>query len=218
MSTLSGPMLAPLSGAEPKHLVVLLHGFGSDGADLIGLAPHFQPLLPDALFVAPDAPQTVPGYPSGFQWFALNYDSDRVANRQHGLPVARPVLVGFLNQLWEQTGLSAKDTVLIGFSQGAMMALHVGLSLPEALLGVVAFSGAFEPSANFGDVPKAPVCIVHGDQDQVVPAYLGDAAAAGLRAAGYDVRHYVARGVGHGISPDGLAFASDFVRDVASIA
>ena len=210
---LSGPMLPPKSGGAPQQAVVLLHGYGSDGSDLIGLAPHFQGVLPDALFVSPNAPEPCPGNPFGFQWFALDYDSDRVANRQHGLPLARPVLVEFLDDLWAQTGLTPEQTILAGFSQGAMLALHVGLSLERPLLGIIAFSGAFVPPDGFGVKPyaKPAVCLVHGDQDGVVdPEFSADADAA-LRLAGYDVSYHVSPGVAHGIAPDGLAFASDFI-------
>lgn len=210
---LSGPMLAPQSGGQPKQAVVLLHGYGSDGADLIGLAPHWQGVLPDALFVSPNAPDACTGNPFGFQWFALDYDTDRVANRQQGLPLARPVLVEFLNDLWSQTGIAPEQTILAGFSQGAMMALHVGLSLEQRLMGVIAFSGAFVPPEGFGSLPfaKPPVCLVHGDMDEVVdPEFSADADVA-LRLAGYEVSYHVSAGVGHGIAPDGLAFATDFI-------
>ncbi|MDB5586478.1 MAG: hypothetical protein JWP26_1448 [Devosia sp.] len=215
---LSGPMLAPLSGGAPKQVVVLLHGYGSNGEDLIGLAPSWQPILPDALFVSPNAHEGLPGYPSGFQWFAIDFDGDRVSGRQRGLEAAAPVLVQFLQDAWAQTGLGAKDTIVAGFSQGAMMALHAGLSLPEPLMGVIAFSGAFVPPPGFGEagLPKPPVCIVHGDMDQVVDPALGEEANAALVAAGYDVRYHVSRGVGHGISPDGLGFASDFIAAVSA--
>ena len=210
---LSGPMLPPQSGGAPQQAVVLLHGYGSDGSDLIGLAPHFQSVLPDALFVSPNAPEACPGNPFGFQWFALDYTADRVANRQHGLPLARPVLVEFLNDLWAQTGLTPEQTILAGFSQGAMMALHVGLSLERPLLGIVAFSGAFVPPDGFGTKPyaKPAVCLVHGDLDQVVDPELSADAELELRLAGFDVSYHVSPGVGHGIAPDGLAFASDFI-------
>lgn len=215
--TLSGPMLAPLSGRAPKQIVVLLHGYGSNGDDLIGLAPAWQPVLPDALFVSPNAHQSLPGYPAGYQWFAIDFDGDRLASRVEGLSLAAPVLVQFLKALWAQTGLGAKDTIVAGFSQGAMMALHVGLSLPEPLMGVIAFSGAFVAPPGFGsaDLPKPPVCIVHGDMDQVVEPVHGEQANAALVAAGYDVRYHVSHGVGHGIAPDGLAFATDFIASVA---
>jgi phospholipase/carboxylesterase len=218
VTKLSGPMLPPQSGNAPTQAVVLLHGYGSDGADLIGLAPHWQSALPDALFVSPNAPEPCSGNPFGFQWFALDYVDDRVANRQIGLPRARPVLVEFLNDLWTQTGIAPENTILAGFSQGAMMALHVGLSLDKPLMGVIAFSGAFVPPEGFGIEPyaKPPVCLVHGDMDQVVnPALSADADVA-LRHAGYDVSYHVSEGVGHGIAPDGLAFAGDFIARVAA--
>lgn len=215
--TLSGPMLPPKSGKAPRQVVVLLHGYGSDGADLIGLAPYWQDVLPDALFVAPNAHEACTGNPFGYQWFALDYDTDRIANRQLGLPLARPVLVQFLADLWEQTGLSAENTILVGFSQGAMMALHTGLSLDEALLGIVAFSGAFLPSDGFaeGRYAKPPVCLVHGDLDEVVDPELSADADVALRLAGIDVRYYVSAGTGHSIAPDGLAFATDFIAEIA---
>lgn len=213
---LSGPMLAPVSGAAPKQIVVLLHGYGSNGNDLIGLAPAWQSLLPDAVFLSPNAHEEVPGYSGGFQWFAAMMTGDRAAARQSGARQAAPVIAQFLNDLWTQTGLGPRDTILGGFSQGAMMALHVGVSLSEALAGVIAFSGSFPPPDNFGDanLPKPPICIVHGNMDQVVELAQGEAANRALRSAHYDVRFHVSSGVGHGIAPDGLAFAGDFIADV----
>lgn len=216
MTTLSGPMLPPLSGEAPKQVVVLLHGYGSDGSDLIALATHWRDLLPDALFVSPNAPEGVPGNPHGYQWFAL--DLDRPDSRQTGLPLARPVVVEFLRALWAQTGLGAKDTILAGFSQGAMMALHVGISLEEPVMGIIAFSGAFVPPEGFADGNKArpPICLVHGDQDQVVDPQLSVEAAEMLRRAGYEVNFHLSPGIGHGISPDGLGFASAFIAGLVA--
>lgn len=214
MSTkLSGPMLTPRSGSQPRHAVVLLHGYGSDGADLIGLAPRWQDILPDALFVSPNAPEQCRVNAAGYQWFDIDYDGDRLASRQLGVVQARPVLVGFLTDLWSQTGVTPQRTILVGFSQGAMMALHVGLSLPEPLMGIIAFSGAFLPAVGFaeGQFAKPPVCLVHGDMDPVVDPELSADADTALRLGGFDVSYHVSAGVGHGIAPDGLAFASDFI-------
>jgi len=210
-------MLPPASGNAATQAVVLLHGYGSDGNDLIGLAPHWQPVLPDALFVSPNAPEMCGQLANGFQWFDISFDGDRLAKRQTGVLRARPVLVEFLDDLWRQTGILPEQTILAGFSQGAMMALHVGLSLPQRLMGIVAFSGAFLPPEGFGSAAfaKPPVCLVHGDMDEVVdPEHSADADTA-LRLAGYDVSYHVSRGVAHGIAPDGLAFASDFIERVA---
>lgn len=216
MTKLSGPMLAPANGQAPDAAVVLLHGYGSDGNDLIGLAPHWQAALPGALFVSPHAP-TSTGM-GGYQWFAIDWTGDRLASRQTGVVEARPVLVEFLNDLWTQTGLTPDRTILAGFSQGAMMALHVGTSLPreQTLMGVIGFSGALVPPEGLGgdDLAQPPICIVHGDMDDVVDPNLSADANRVLANSGLAVRYHVSRGVGHGIAPDGLQFATDFIESL----
>lgn len=208
---LSGPMLPPAAGGMPRQLVVLLHGYGADGNDLIDLGRHWAGLLPEALFVAPNAPEPCAGNPFGFQWFALALD--RTISRVSGVPGASGVLANFLGELWAQTGLAARDTVLVGFSQGAMMALHVGLALAEPPAGIVSFSGALVPPEGLGQGALPPVCLVHGDADQVVDPGLSATAAQTLRAAGATVGYHVSQGTGHGISPDGLAFATAFLKE-----
>jgi phospholipase/carboxylesterase len=154
----------------------------------------------------------------GYQWFDISFEGDRLAQRQTGVVGARPVLIEFLNELWSQTGVQPEQTIVAGFSQGAMMALHVGLSLPRKLMGIIAFSGAFLPPEGFGsaEFAKPPVCLVHGDMDDVVsPQHSADAEVA-LQLAGYDVRYHTSAGVGHGIAPDGLAFASAFIARIAN--
>jgi phospholipase/carboxylesterase len=218
VTKLSGPMLPPASGGAPKQAVVLLHGYGSDGNDLIGLAPHWQAMLPDAVFISPNAPEPCRQFAFGFQWFDVSFDGDRLAKRQEGVVQARPVLLEFLDDLWSQSGIGPENTILAGFSQGAMMALHTGLSLDQPLMGIIAFSGAFLPPDGFGTAPlaKPPVCLVHGDMDDVVdPEHSADADVA-LRLAGNDVSYHVSPGVGHGIAPDGLAFAGAFIARVAT--
>jgi phospholipase/carboxylesterase len=213
MTKLSGPMLAPAHGGAPDSAVVLLHGYGSDGNDLIGLAPHWQGLLPGALFVSPNAPMGTPM--GGYQWFPIDWTGDRLASRQTGVVSARPVLEGFLDDLWAQTGIAPERTLLAGFSQGAMMALHVGTALPAGrqLMGVIGFSGAFLPPEGFGgtELAKPPICLVHGDMDEVVDPNLSAEARTALDEAGFDVSYHVSRGVGHGIAPDGLDFAGRFI-------
>ena len=210
---LSGPMLPPKSGAAAKQIMVILHGYGADGADLIGLGLEWRELFPDMLFVAPNAPEICAQNPGGYQWFPLNVD--RIAGRIEGAARARPAIVEFLGDLWAQTGLGPSDTILCGFSQGAMMALHVGTSLDAPLRGVVAFSGAFIPAEGFGveAFAKPPVALIHGDLDRVVDPQLSRDAARDLVAAGFDVRLHISPGSGHGIAPDGLAFATDFLTE-----
>ncbi|SMQ86298.1 phospholipase/carboxylesterase [Devosia lucknowensis] len=217
MTKLSGPMLAPANGQAPDAAVVLLHGYGSDGNDLIAMAPHFQHLLPGALFVSPHAP--TPLGMGGYQWFPIDWSGDRLASRQTGVIGARPVIVGFLEDLWSQTGIPPERTILAGFSQGAMMALHVGLSLPaqKTLMGVVGISGAFLPPEGFGSDALAhpPVCIVHGDMDDVVdPNHSADANSL-LTNSGFAVDYHVSRGVGHGVAPDGMDAIARFIESLA---
>jgi phospholipase/carboxylesterase len=126
---------------------------------------------------------------------------------------ARPAVTDFLETLWVETGLGAADTVLAGFSQGAMMALHVGTALTPPLAAIVSFSGAFMPPPGFGrpGLGRPPVALIHGDADPVVDVGLSRQAAAELEAAGFEVALHISSGAGHGIAPDGLAFATAFL-------
>lgn len=211
MTKLSGPMLPPANGLPPRHIVVLLHGYGADGSDLIDLGRHWARLLPDTLFVAPNAPRPCGQNPFGFEWFAL--DVDRIRGRLEGAREAAPVLREFLADLWSQSGVGAAQTWLVGFSQGAMMALHVGTGLDETLAGIVAFSGALVPPESFasGSAARSPVALVHGELDQVVDPDLSREAATMLAAAGFEVSLHISPGTAHGIAPDGLEFATAFL-------
>jgi phospholipase/carboxylesterase len=200
-------MLPPASGGPPRQLVVILHGYGADGEDLIALGQVWRQVLPDALFIAPNAPEPCDGNPFGYQWFPL--DLDRPASRLLGAPKARPLIEDFLKELWDQTGLGPAETVLAGFSQGAMMALHVGVQLDEPLAGIVAFSGALIPPRHYASRP--PVRLFHGDLDTVVDPGLSRDALAALRAEGYDAALTLSPGIGHSISPEALEAATAFL-------
>ncbi|MEQ1900408.1 MAG: dienelactone hydrolase family protein [Devosia sp.] len=208
---LSGPLLPPKSAGPARQLMVLLHGYGADGADLIGLGYQWRDLFPDMMFVAPNAPSSCARSPSGFEWFPLL--EDRISGRLKGAEEARPVIINFLIDLWAQTGLTARETVLCGFSQGAMMALNVGTSLDSELAGIIAFSGAMIPADGFagGRWAKPPVALIHGDQDHVVEPRLSREAATELSMAGFEVVLHFSKGAGHGIAPDGLEFATGFL-------
>jgi phospholipase/carboxylesterase len=207
-------MVAPRSG-ETKQLVVLLHGYGSDGNDLIALAPYWQELLPDAMFVAPNAPNACDINPAGFQWFPL--DLDREISRLTGNDIAGPVIAGFLNDLWQDTGLGPEDTLLVGFSQGAMMALDVGVRLEKPLMGIVAFSGGIVAPEQLGTIvqSKPPICLVHGAEDDVVPVGMSVVGCEALKKEGVAASLHISAGAGHTIAQDGLAAASTFIADIA---
>lgn len=207
---ISGPVLPPRSGGAPRQLVVLLHGYGADGEDLIGLGEPLGEALPDALFAAPNAPARCAQNPFGFEWYPLDF-GDMQESVRIGTPTARAAIVEYVEDLWARTGLGPADTFLVGFSQGAMMALHVGLTLRQPVLGIVSFSGALVPPDDFAMAPKPPICLIHGELDQVVDPARTREAAEVLSARGYAVSVHFSRGLAHGISPDGLTFATAFM-------
>ncbi len=206
---LTGPRREAEAGAGvADSLVVFLHGYGANGADLIGLGDALGPHLPRTRFLAPDAPQRCAG--AGFQWFPIPWiDGSSEAARDAGIAAARAALSDLLDALPATEGIAPGRTALVGFSQGCMMALDVGLSRTPVLAGIVGMSGLLLRPPPAGDHPA--VLLVHGDQDTVVPfARLGEA-EAGLRAAGVAVETHVSRGAGHGIAPDGLGRALQFL-------
>jgi phospholipase/carboxylesterase len=211
---LNGPSLAPLSGGAPKQVVVLLHGYGSNGADLISLAPMWRQLLPDALFVAPNAPEHCPGAPGGYQWWAL-HDLSRPALAA-GARHAAPVLDAWLDGLLAEHALDESKMVLAGFSQGTMMALHVGIRRERPLAGILGYSGMIAgPSLDPAEVrSKPPVLLIHGDADGIVPLSAYRHAHAELERLGFPLESHVSPGLGHGVDPAGIAMGAKFVKRV----
>lgn len=213
---IDGPRIAPRSGAA-KQLVVFLHGYGANGDDLISLGREWQSLLPDAAFVSPNAPEPVPGYPAGRQWFGLTFrDPDE---RWRGVTKARPVLDQFLDAELARNNLPPSALALVGFSQGTMMALHTGLRRP-ALAAIVGYSGVLVTPTNqevAAKIPdeisvKPPVLLVHGDQDEVIPAQALLMSAQGLGGLGVAVEWHLSQGIGHGIDGDGLKLGGTFLQ------
>ena len=206
---LSGPRLPPQRGPA-THLVVLCHGYGADGNDLIGLAPHWQRALPTVAFVAPNAPERCPGSP-GFQWFAISRLDP--GEMQKGVESAAAALNAFLDSELARLNLSGDRLALVGFSQGTMMSLHVGLRRAVKPAAIVGYSGmlargtAMEPLA--ADTP--PILLVHGDADQMIPPDAMFATAGMLGHAGACVQWHIAAGVAHGIDPVGLEMGGNFL-------
>lgn len=208
MKSIDGPRLQPASGGAPKQLVIFAHGYGSNGQDLIGLAPYLAQAMPDALFVSPDAPDPVPGYPAGRQWFPISR-LDLHLMRQ-GVQTAGPVLDAFIDAELSRAGLPPSACALVGFSQGTMMALHVGLRRPEPLGAVVGLSGMLADPGAVASRP--PVVLIHGDRDEVIPPAALFASLEGLGAAGVPVLWRICAETGHHVAEDGLALAVRFVQ------
>lgn len=210
---LEGPSYGPHGGGKPGHLVILLHGYGADGNDLIGLAPVLAPLLPDAVFHAPNAPYPCEGNPMGYQWFGISRLDPAAAAA--GVRSAAPFVETFLDDTMAQYGLNESKTVLVGFSQGTMMALHVGLRRHRPLAGIIGFSGMLTgPDTLSAEIKsRPPVLLVHGDSDEMLPATLTQRAAQVLNENGVKVGVHIAQGVGHGIDQTGLSHAARFLLD-----
>jgi phospholipase/carboxylesterase len=190
--------------------VLLLHGYGSNGADLISLAPHFQQALPDALFLAPNAPQSY-GYMGGYQWWSLSSFTPQAMAA--GAAGAAPAIDAFIDAKLSQYGLTEADLALVGFSQGTMMALHVGLRRPRQVAAILGYSGALTGAASLAQeaVTKPPVMLIHGSADGIVPVSALHQAKRELERLGIDVRTHISQGLGHSVDPDGLRLGGEFI-------
>ncbi|GLQ34026.1 phospholipase [Amylibacter marinus] len=214
--TLTSYRKEPKSGTADS-LVVFLHGFGADGKDLLGLADPLADYLPNTVFVSPDAPSRCSVNPMGYQWFPIpRMDGSSEEAAIAGMQTAVGALDEFLDELAESTKIAPQRTVLVGFSQGTMMSLHVAPRRAEALAGVVGFSGLLRNPQDLEQEIKhrSPVLLVHGDADDVVP-YAEMAKAADVLAA-LDVPTYThtSPNTAHGIAPDGLSQALAFIKQV----
>lgn len=202
---------------QTKSVVVFLHGYGADGADLLGLADPLAPHLPDTVFLAPNAPEPCAGNPFGFQWFPIPWlDGSSEAAAAEGMARAEADINAFLDTVLAEEGIGPEALALVGFSQGTMMSLQVAPRRGASVAGVVGFSGRLLAPERLQDeaVSRPPVLLVHGDADEMVPVQSLPEAADALTAAGFEVYTHVSRGTGHGIAPDGLGLALQFLHKV----
>ncbi|WP_232366838.1 alpha/beta hydrolase [Alteripontixanthobacter muriae] len=209
----NGASLQPRSGAAPKQIVLLLHGYGSSGTDMISLAPHWQEVLPDTLFLAPHAPQRCGMMASGYQWWGLSdFDPQALAA---GAASAAPAINAFIDRKLAQYGLSEANLALVGFSQGTMMALHVGLRRARSVAAVVGYSGMLTgtPELAHSEFSKPPVLLVHGTADPVVPVAALRDAESQLKRLGVEVKTHISRGLGHSVDPVGLRLGREFAAE-----
>ena len=205
---------SPKSGAKPKSLVILLHGLGANGADLIDLARYWEDALPDTVFVSPDAPFPCDMAPVGFQWFSLQDWS--LESMLEGAKTAEPIFNDFISKTLEHYGLPDEKLVLVGFSQGTMMSLYAGPRREKKIAGVLGYSGALIGGEELADtaIHKIPVRLVHGDMDFVVPVQAYQMAKATLELAGFEVSGGITRGLAHSIDEDGIRSGGEFLKAV----
>lgn len=213
---LDGPRIGPRTG-KAQQLVVFLHGYGADGNDLIALGNEWQALLPDAAFASPNAPEPCAGAPMGRQWFNLTMRD--MNERWIGVEKAAPLLQSFLDAELARYALPPERLALVGFSQGTMMALHVGLRRAVAPAAIVGYSGVHVMPENPADAQQAaqaitsrpPTLLVHGDRDDLIPPQALLLSAQSLGALGVPVEWHLAPGVGHGIGGEGLRRGGAFL-------
>ena len=211
---IGGYRFGPAAGGKPEQLVVLLHGLGADGKDLIGLAPELARALPHALFLSPDAPFPCDMAPYGRQWFSLQ--SRAPETMLAGIKTAAPILNRWLDAMLRDAGLNDADLALVGFSQGTMMSLYVGPRRAGKIAGILGYSGAliWEQDLDFSTLRKPPVRLIHGDSDTIVPMIAHTIAVDTLTRAGFTVSGGVTKGLPHSIDAAGIASGIEFLREI----
>lgn len=209
---IDGPRVGPHSGGPVKQIILLLHGYGSNGSDLITFADVWRDVFPDALFLAPNAPEPVPFNYGGYQWFGIDeLTSEAMAA---GVAGVAPVLNRFIDRELAEHGLTERDMALVGFSQGTMMSLYVGPRRRQQLAGILGYSGLLTDPVGLARElrSKPPVMLIHGEADPMVPIAAMRSAASDLTSLGFDVRSHVSPGLGHSVDQMGLQLGADFVR------
>jgi phospholipase/carboxylesterase len=207
---IDGPRMPPAAGGKPNALIVLCHGYGSNGDDLISLAPYWARTLAHAQFVSPHAPEPLPGMPGAYQWWPIGRPDPGGA----GVTRAGQILDRFLDEELYRYGLDDSRLALVGFSQGTMMALHCGLRREKAPAAILGFSGTLTAPERLKEEARGapPICLIHGDQDDRIPVTAMFKAGDALCEAGLSAQWHVSYGVGHSIAQDGLDLGGAFLK------
>lgn len=208
---LDGPRMPPARGGKPDALVILLHGYGSNGADLISLAPYWAKALPGAAFVSPNAIEPVPQAPGGYQWFPISQLDPHLM--EQGARSAAQSVDRFIDRELEKYGLDESRLALVGFSQGTMMSLYVGLRRARSPAAVLGFSGVLVAGRKLKEEmrSKPPILLIHGDRDPMIPISAMFDSAEALAAAEHGAQWHVSYGVPHSIGQDGLDLGGAFL-------
>lgn len=209
--SITGPTYGPAAAGAPRQLVILLHGYGSDGHDLLGLAPHWAQMLPQAEFVSPNAPFPCELAPYGRQWFGFEgRDAQMILGETQ---TAAAILNGFIDEQLAKRGLDESALALVGFSQGTMMSLHVAPRRQRPAAAVVGYSGRLiAPDLLPQEIKSRPrVLLVHGDADPVVPFQSLREAVNVLELVGIEVTAERRPRLAHAIDEEGLELGGHFL-------
>lgn len=211
---LEGPFLPPKSG-KAKQLVMFLHGYGANGADLLSLGEEWAEALPDAAFVSPNAPEICEAYAAGYQWFSIRAIDEKVFERERQIEKVTPILDAFIDAQLQHWGVGENRLVVAGFSQGAMMAMYTMPRRKIPCAGILAYSGLLIDAAGLKapGIVKMPVLAIHGDSDEIVPPEHLRAVQSGFSGAGFEVEAVLRPGLGHGIDHFGLMRGVQFIKE-----
>ena len=209
---LTGPSFGPADGGAPQNLVILLHGYGANGDDLIGLAPPLSQVLPNTEFLSPNAPYPCEGNPfGGLQWFEVWQAEgvDRLAEVRNGAAIVN----AFIDEELAKRNLTDDKLILCGFSQGTMLSLHVALRRAVPCAGVLGYSGRLESPEILADeiTVRPPVMLIHGEDDPMLSIDLMDTAATVMTESGVAVECHRRPGLGHGIDAEGMQLGAGFM-------
>src|SRR5689334_13727942 len=209
---LDGPRMPPARGGKPNALVILLHGYGSNGADLISLAPYWAKTLPGAAFVSPNAIEPLAQAPGGYQGFPIsNLDPHLM---EQGARNAAQSVDRFIDRELEKNGLDESRLALVGFSQGTMMALYTGLRRAKPVAGILGFSGVLVGRKLKDEMKsKPPILLIHGDRDPTIPIAAMFDSGQQLAAADHGAQWHVSYGIPHSIGQDGLDLGGAFLAN-----
>lgn len=210
---ITGPFLPPQSG-KAKELVVFLHGYGSNGDDLLSIGEIWAEHLPDAAFVSPNAPDICEAYPMGYQWFSIREIDDKALAREKQLEVVVPSLGAFLDEQLAQWNVPEEKLAVVGFSQGAMMAMYTMPRRKKPCAAVIGYSGLLmDPEGlKAKDIVKPAILAIHGSADDVVPARYLEGVQTGFSVAGFDVETVLRPGLEHSIDQFGMKRGLEFIR------
>jgi len=213
MSDLKTYTHGPRSGDKPRQMVMLLHGLGANGMDLIGLAQYWESILPDAVFVSPDAPFPCDMAPVGHQWFSLQEWTPESILK--GVEAVAPTLNEYIDKMLQHYDIEEENMVLGGFSQGTMMSLYTGIRRSKKIAGILGYSGALigEDKLGSADIQKPPVHLIHGEADPVVPIEAYHHAKSALDQNGFQVSGYTQPGLQHGIDERGIQSGGAFLKE-----
>jgi len=209
----------PSSGAV-KKIVIFLHGYGADGADLFSLSEPLSEQLPDCFFASPDAPRKCGASPFGYEWFPIpDIDGSTIPDMMQALASSEKLIIKLIDGYKNRFGLDYSDIILLGFSQGCMISLNIGLRQLNDLGGIVGISGRLLMPESLEENKKEgypPVILIHGDADDVVPISLMHDAEKALNKLNVNYSTHVSKNIGHGIAPDGLSKALEFMKNIFS--